>query len=41
MEKSFYLKGSPGVGTYLGNGIAKTTKYKHSPDQKFSKNPRF
>ena len=41
MEKSFYLKESPGVGTYLGNGITKASKFKHTADQSFSRNARF
>ena len=30
MENSFYLKESPGVGTYLGNEIVNATQHKNS-----------
>jgi len=41
MENSFYLKGSPGVGTYLGNEIVNATQHKNSPKQSFTKTSRF
>jgi hypothetical protein len=37
MEKSFYLKESPGVGTYLGNEVVNATKHKNSTQQSFTK----